>query len=323
MKPEAGPWSPQFHPATLAIVVVLIAVYMWAARGESRPTTKQRWAFGAAVVALLVAGSWPLEDLAAHWSLTALILQRLLLILVAAPMLLVSIPAPLAAKLTRPRWIDAILARVSRPVVAVVVFTSIAVGTLVTPAVAVQTSTAGARIGLDALLFLSGIVLWSPVMKSIPGTSRPTPLGRAVYLFVQSIVPGFPSIIFIFAHHPLYPGFSHSHEVFGLTPLVDQQLAGIVAKVATLPVLWSFAWIALGEAQRADREGIDTETLTWAEVQRQLERAERTERALSRRGYPRAGSGASGFPGGAGSDAVHDGSGDEDGRAVGENPPDG
>src|ERR1700722_320790 len=122
---EASPWSPQFHPVTIAIVVLLIASYFWAARGESRPTKKQWWAFGAAVAALLVAGSWPLEDLAAHWSLTALVLQRLLLILVAAPMLLISIPASLAAKLTRPTLIDAVLAYVSRPVVAVVVFTSV------------------------------------------------------------------------------------------------------------------------------------------------------------------------------------------------------
>jgi putative membrane protein len=284
---EAGPWSPQFHPVTLAIVVILIAAYKWAARGESRPTTKQWWAFAASVAALLVAGSWPLEDLAAHWSLTALVLQRLLLILVAAPMLLVSIPAPLAAKLTRPTVIDALLEYVSRPVVAVVVFTSIAFGTLLTPAVAVQTSSPGARIGLDALLLLSGVVLWAPVMKTLPGTSRPSPLGRAVYMFVQSVVPGFPSIIFIFAHHPLYSGFSHVHQVFRLTPLVDQQLAGVIAKVATIPVLWSVAWVALGEAQRADREGIDSETLTWAEVQRQLERAERAERALARRGVDR------------------------------------
>ena len=304
---KAGPWSPEFHPVTLAIVVVLIASYVFGARGVSRPTVKQRWAFAGAVAALLVAGSWPLEDLAAHWSLTALVLQRLLLVLVAAPMLLVSIPAPLAAKLTRPTWIDAVLAYVSRPLVAVVVFTSVAFGTLLTPAVAVQTSNPGARIGLDALLFLSGIVLWAPVMKTLPGTSRPSPLGRAVYLIVQSVVPGFPSIIFIFAHHPLYPGFSHVHEVFHLTPLVDQQLAGVVAKVATLPVLWSVAWVALGEAQRSDREGIDTETLTWAEVQRQLERVERAEKSLARRG----------------GDVREDGEIDED-RAppAGEEPPD-
>jgi putative membrane protein len=235
------------------------------------------------MAALLVAESWPVEDLAAHWSLTALVLQRLLLVLVAAPMLLLSVPSSLAARLTRPRAIDATLAFVSRPPVAVIIFTATAVGTLLTPSVAAQSSSAVARAGTDALMFISGLVLWSPVVTTLPGSSRPSPLGRAVYLFVQSVVPGFPSVVFIFSHHPLYPAFSRVHEVFGLSPLVDQQLAGIVAKVATLPVLWSVAWVSLSKAHLADREGLDTEPLTWAEVQRQLERAERAERSELRR----------------------------------------
>ena len=285
-----GPWVPQLHPVSLAVVACLVGCYLMLARGESRPARRQCWAFAASMAALLVAESWPLEDLAAHWSLTALVLQRLLLVLVAAPMLLLSVPSPLAARLTRPRFIDATLAFVSRPPAAVVIFTAIAVGTLLTPTVAAQSSSAVARAGTDALMLISGLVLWSPVMTTLPGSSRPSPLGRAVYLFVQSVVPGFPSVVFIFSHHPLYPAFSRVHEAFGLSPLVDQQLAGIVAKVATLPVLWSVAWVALSRAHLADREGVEAEPLTWAEVQRQLERAERAERA----GLRRAPSGAKG-----------------------------
>ncbi len=55
---------------------------------------------------------------------------------------------------------------------------------------------------------------------------------------------------------------------------MDQQLAGVVAKVATLTVLWSAAWRALMRAQRADTaeaEGEDGEPLTWAEVEPHLE----------------------------------------------------
>jgi putative membrane protein len=289
----AGPWSPQLHPATLAVVIAAIAFYVAAARGEARPSTKQRWAFAGAMVSVLVVGSWPLEDLAAHWSLTALVIQRLLLFLVAAPMLLLSVPAPLAARLTRPRGIDSVLAFVSKPVVAVVIFTGVAIGTLLVGVVAAQSSSSLARAGIDVLLLLSGFVLWSPVVTTLPGASRPSHLGRAVYLFVQSIVPGFPSVVFIFAHHPLYPGFSHVHAALGLSPLVDQQLAGIVAKVATLPVLWSAAWISLSKAHLFDREGTETEPLTWAEVQRQLERVERAERA-GHRLAPSVGSGPEG-----------------------------
>lgn len=282
----AGPWDPQFHPVTVAVVVAGVAFYLAIARGDAKPTSKQRWAFAVAMLSLLVVGSWPLEDLAAHWSLTALVVQRLLLVLLAAPMLLVSLPAELAARLTRPRVIDTVLAFVSRPVAAVVIFTAIAIGTLLTPAVAAQSSSPIARAAIDVLLLVSGFVLWSPVMTSLPGASRPSHLGRAVYLFVQSVIPGFPSVVFIFAHHPLYPAFSHVHEALGISPIVDQQLAGVVAKVATLPVLWSVAWTALSKAQLFDREGTDTEPLTWAEVQRQLERVERAERSANR-SHPR------------------------------------
>jgi cytochrome c oxidase assembly factor CtaG len=289
-----GPWVPRLHPVTLAVLAALVACYVYLARGESRPSRRQCWAFVAAMAALAVAESWPLEDLSAHWSLTALVLQRLLLVLVVAPMLLLSIPAPLAARLTRPRAIDATVAFVSRPPVAVILFTAIAVGTLLTPAVAAQSSSSAARAATDALLIVSGFVLWSPVVTTLPGASRPSPLGRAVYLFVQSVIPGFPSVIFIFSHHPLYRAFAHVHAVFGLSPLVDQQLAGVVAKVATLPILWSVAWVILSNAHLADREGLDTEPLTWAEVQRQLERVERAERSGVRRASSASSSGATG-----------------------------
>jgi cytochrome c oxidase assembly factor CtaG len=279
----SGPWSAHVHPLTLLIVVAAVVCYVLVTRGDDRATRRQHWCFATAMFASLIAGSWPLEDLAAHWSLTALIVQRLLLVLVVAPMLLLALPEHLAGRLTRPRLVDSAVAMVSRPVVAVVVFTAVAVGTLVTPAVAVESSSPVARTLLDVLLLLSGFVLWAPVISRIPGASRPTPVGRAVYLFVQSVIPGFPSIIFIFAHHPLYPAFEHVHQAFRISPLVDQQLAGVIAKVATIPVLWSAAWKALSDAQRSDREGIDTEPLTWEEVKRQLERVERAERAGARR----------------------------------------
>jgi len=135
-----------------------------------------------------------------------------------------------------------------------------------------------ARAGVDALLFAGGAVLWGPVLRHIPGASRPSAVGLAAYLFIQSIVPGFPAIIFVFARHPLYPTFAHAHAAVGLSPVGDQELAGVVAKMATLPVLWTVAWVALARAQREDADDADTGTLSWEEVERHLERSERLER---------------------------------------------
>jgi cytochrome c oxidase assembly factor CtaG len=118
------------------------------------------------------------------------------------------------------------------------------------------------------------------VLRHIPGTHRTSPVGATAYLFVQSVIPTFPAVIYVFARHPLYDAFSNVHAALGISRLVDQQLAGVVAKVATIPVLWSAAWVSLLRAQRADdsADNDDGEPLTWAEVERQLERVARAER---------------------------------------------
>ncbi len=293
--PLGDPFAPHLHLVAWLAIAALALGYALAVRDLGRragpgtlPSRHQLRALTGAIVALVLALTWPLADLAAHWSLTALVVQRLLLTLAAAPLLLLAMPAPLLAALTRPAPVDACLEVLTRPVVAVVTFTVVAVGTLVTPAVAAQASSPWWRGLTDALLLVAGAVLWGPVLRHIPGAHRASPVAVTAYLFIQSVIPTFPAIIYVFSRHPLYDAFRHVHVAVGISPLVDQQLAGVVAKVATLPVLWSAAWVSLMRAQRvedaaADGGGDGGEPLTWAEVERQLERVARSERKVQAR----------------------------------------
>jgi len=293
-----GPYSFHLHlVAWLAVAAVAVTYGVVVHRvpaasqagmsAAAAPTRRQWWCLAGGLSALAVALTWPVADLAAHWSLTALLVQRLLLTLAAAPLLLLALPSPFIAALTRPAPVDRALEVMTRPPVAIVVFTVIAVGTLLPPAVAAQASSGLVRGAFDVVLLVGGVVLWGPVLRHIPGASRPSSVGLAAYLFIQSVVPGFPSVIYVFARHVLYPAFAHSHVAIGLSAVDDQQLAGVVAKVATLPVLWTVAWVVLSRAAREDRAGADTGVLTWAEVERQLQRAERREKHPPRRRHPR------------------------------------
>ena len=283
-----SPWAFHLHGAAWATVAATGLSYLFLVRRRggrgpgsgplTHPSRRQWWQLAGALVVLAVALTWPLADLAAHWSLTALLLQRLLLTLVAAPLLLLALPRRVLGRLTRPAPVDALVDAVSRPPVAVVVFTVVVVGTLAVPAVRVGASSWVARGLFDALLLAAGVVLWLPALGRVPGARRTSPVGRAAYLVVQSVLPNFPAVIFIFARHPLYGAFAHAHRAIGMSSLVDQQLAGIVAKVGTLPVLWTAAWRALARAQREEERGVDEEPLYWDDVERALERTSRAER---------------------------------------------
>lgn len=271
------------HLLWLLAFGALMATYLWSTQLDGcEATGRQRLLFGTGVVVLIAAVTWPLGDLASHWLLLALVLQRLLLTLVVPPLLVLGTPRPLLARLTRPAPVDAALRVVVRPMPAVLIVTAVAVGTLTTGAVSLAARSDLARVLIELLVLGSGLVLWAPVLTELPGVPRLSPLGRGGYLIVQSIVPSFLSIVWIFARHSLYPPFTHAGKVADLTPLLDQQLAGFLAKLSTIAVLWTVAFVIMTRGHgTAGSE--DPDPLLWSDVEREIERADRQQR---RHGLP-------------------------------------
>ena len=198
------------HVVWLLALPVLVGGYLWAVRRrpEWAATGRQQVLFVFGAVVLVAAVTWPLGDLAAHWLLMALVLQRLLLTLAVPPLLVLGTPRPLIARLTRPAVVDAVLRVAVRPLPAIGIVTVVAVGTLTTGAVDLAARSDLFRVAVELLVLGSGFVLWAPVLSELPGAPHLSALGRGGYLIVQSIVPSFLSIVWIFARHSLYPSFS-------------------------------------------------------------------------------------------------------------------
>jgi cytochrome c oxidase assembly factor CtaG len=137
-----------------------------------------------------------------------------------------------------------------------------------------------ARVVIQVVVLLSGFVLWAPVLTELPGTRRLSALGRGAYLIVQSIVPSFLSVVWIFAHRSLYA--TYDHRVLGMSPVLDQQLAGFLAKLSTIAVLWTVAFTLMTRAHVASASEEDAEPLIWSDVEREIERAERREQRAHR-----------------------------------------
>ena len=271
------------HAVWLLVLPVLVGGYLWVVRRrpEWAATGRQQVLFVFGAVVLVAAVTWPLGDLAAHWLLMALVLQRLLLTLAVPPLLVLGTPRPLIARLTRPAAVDAMLRVAVRPLPAIGIVTVVAVGTLTSGAVDLAAHSDLFRVAVELLVLGSGFVLWAPVLSELPGAPDLSPLGRGGYLIVQSIVPSFLSIVWIFARHSLYPSFTHDGKIVGMTPLLDQQLAGFLAKLSTIAVLWTVAFVIMTRAEGAERKGEDVEPLLWSDVERELERADRREKKRS------------------------------------------
>jgi cytochrome c oxidase assembly factor CtaG len=257
-------------------IPALLAAYLWATRAEERrPSGHQRVFFFLGIVALAVTFTWPLGPLAAHWSLIALVAQRLILMLAVPPLLVAGTPRVILARLTRPVVVDAVLRVIVKPVPAIIVVTVVAVGTLTTGLVSLAAHSDVARIVLQIVILASGFVLWAPVLTELPGNQPLSRVGSGAYLIVQSIVPSFLSVVWIFARRPLYPSYVHRVRFLGMSAVLDQQLAGFLAKLCTIAVLWTVAFSLMTRSRVTAGGDDDPEPLLWSDVEREIQRADR------------------------------------------------
>ena len=68
----------------------------------------------------------------------------------------------------------------------------------------------------------------------------------------------------------------------GHVAVLDQQLAGFLAKLSTIAVLWTVAFVLMTRAQVTATGDEDPEPLMWSDVEREIERAERRDRRRRR-----------------------------------------
>ena len=216
MKPPGHPLDWHLHIGWYLAVLALLWLYLWAVRQPGQQASARQQVLFTAGLALVLAGvTWPLGDLAAHWSLMVLVVQRLVLMLAVPPLLIAGLPDSLLVRLTRPAPVDALLELATKPIPAIAIVTVISVGTLTSGAVNTAARTVSAQVALELVVLAGGFVLWAPVLSRLPGAPRISALGRGGYLIVQSIVPSFLSIVWIFARHPLYPAYANTAKTFG------------------------------------------------------------------------------------------------------------
>jgi cytochrome c oxidase assembly factor CtaG len=276
------PYEWDFHLTTWATLVIVVAVIILGHRRllhtsehPIRWMWHDIWLFAGACGASVVALTWPVADLATHWSLTALVFQRLILILAVSPLFLLGLPYDVLEWITRPALIDAVVNRCRRPATAIVVVTVITVGSMVPPVVQAQASSSPLRAFLAFAAVVAGLVLWIPVLGRVPGVARLRPMVRFGYLAAQAVVPAFLSFVLILSPHPLYTVFAGSKAAIDLRPLNDQQIAGFVSKLTVLIVLLTVGGVGLAKSKPSDEEASLGDPLVWADVQRQFERVDR------------------------------------------------
>lgn len=234
--PAVLPWTRwELEPSIAVGLVVLLLAYLGGI-GPLRPAVAQRdrverarvAAFVGGLVTLFVALTGPLDDLADTFLFSAHMVQHLILTLVVPPLLLFGTPG----WLLRP-WVLGVplvpLARTfTRPVVAFATFSVVLTAWHIPTLYSLALRNEGVHIAMHLMFIASGVIGWWPVMSPLPELPRLGYGMQCLYVALLGLPMAAVGALLTLADRVLFSYYAAAPRLWGLSPLVDQKLAGVI-----------------------------------------------------------------------------------------------
>ena len=250
MDPYAWSWSAE----ALVVVPLLTAAYLLALRRYPAPGWRMA-CFLAAMALLLAVSVTPIHTLAMHFLLTVHLLQNVVLAEWAPLLVVLWIPPALAGAIARPAPIRAL----THPAVALPLWLANYMLWHLPWLYDTALESPDTLLHLEhALYFLTGIAMWWCVFQDEP--HRLGSGARAGYVLAAFVLGSPIGLVMALVPNAIYDFYVDAHHrVWGLTPLEDQQLAGLLMAVEQAVVFFAvFAyWFFRFLAEEERKEDVD------------------------------------------------------------------
>ena len=225
-------WS--LEPSIIVGMLVLTALYYYAcgfrttqAKSRLVCSGRQQVLFWLSQIILALALMSPLDDISDTYLFSAHMIQHLVLAAVWPPILLLSLPRSVVAPLYRNARGARVVTAVTLPPVAFLLFNGdMSVWHL--PVLYDATLTNEAIHICEHLTFMAtGLLVWWPVLCPIPERRLNYGL-QELYLFANLFPMMALGIFFSFWQHPIYQPYINAPRLWGISPLTDQQIGGLI-----------------------------------------------------------------------------------------------
>jgi cytochrome c oxidase assembly factor CtaG len=184
-----------------------------------------RWrivCFAAGLALILVVSITPIQTIALHYLLSVHLLQNVVLAEWAPALCVLGLPPALAAAIGR----LPLAKQLTWPPVALAVWLAVYFAWHVPAAYDAALRHQATLLHLEhGCYFGAGCLVWWPVLQSHP--RRLSDGGRAAYLFAAFLLASPLGLLLALIPEPVYSFYEDGPGLWGLSPLTDQQIAGV------------------------------------------------------------------------------------------------
>ncbi|MDA0988614.1 MAG: cytochrome c oxidase assembly protein [Chloroflexi bacterium] len=258
-------WAWHWHPdlyGGLLLLAGLYLLYIGPLRGrlvQSELTRASRWqvvSFMTGVLLMLFALAGPIHELSDNYLFSAHMTQHIMLTLVVLPLLLLGTPGWLLRPLVGPGMVLKLGRFLTLPLVAFALFNG--VFALWHFPVFYEGALHGRAFHiLEHLIFMAtAVIVWWPVLSPLSELPRISYPAQMLYLVLLSLSQTPLFAVVTFSNDVIYSFYEAAPRVWDISPLADQQLGGIIMKVAWLVIfLPAICTVFLRWFYREEKEG--------------------------------------------------------------------
>ena len=230
------------HPSTVIGILGLAGLYEYGARRVTTsaapsapapragpaPTRGQRTAFYLGLLSMFLSLNGWLHDLSDEYLFSAHMVQHLVLAFVVAPLMVMGTPGTLLRPVLSIRGIGPVARWVTAPVRCFAIFTVVIAGWHLPPLYNYALAHHPVHI-VEHLMFLAAsVIMWWPILSPLPELPRLSYPGQMLYLFLLSIPMMIVSVYLVYADGLLYPQYASAPRIWGITPMADQMIGGLI-----------------------------------------------------------------------------------------------
>ncbi len=226
------------HWSTVIGIAALWALYEWRARvhrmtaaasaQNERPTNAQRGLFISGLLVLFLSLNGPLHDLSDYYLFSAHMVQHLLLTLIVPPLLILGTPGWMLRPALSIPWVNSLAHRVTRARAAFLIFNVTLAAWHVPPLYNLAMANHDIHIVEHLMFLVSATLMWWPLTSNMPELPRLAYPGQMLYCFVMTIPMSVVAFCIALADHLLYPAYAAVPRIWGITPMRDQALGGLI-----------------------------------------------------------------------------------------------
>lgn len=265
---DAHHW--ELHVSTIVGLAVLAILYLGAV------AARRRWAgveaklhpgrvlsFFAGLMVAFFALNGPIHDLSDYYLFSVHMVQHLMLTQLMPPLLLMGLPEWMVRPLLEPPWVRRLARALGRPAVGFAIYTVSFCGWHLQPAYDLMMRNHGVHIVTHLQFMVTAMMMWWPLLSPLPEYRISHGL-QMLYLFLIGIPMMFVAAMITLADSLLYPWYSGSPRVAGLSPLDDQKLGGVIMWVPGGLFYWivmTFVFFAWARRERVDERVVDVTPL--------------------------------------------------------------